>query len=109
MLCVHTYVLVCGVCVYVCACVWCVYVCACVWCVYVLVCAAVCLFFNINSSFYSFSQTLPGDGEKSFTHPLSVADKLLDLDLETNGRRIGAFVYRVDQTEIVEPSPGEGE
>ena len=34
---------------------------------------------------------------------------LLDLDLETNGRRMGAFVYRVDQTDIVQPSPGERE
>ena len=34
---------------------------------------------------------------------------LLDLDLETNGRRMGVFVYRVDQTDIVQPSPGERE
>ena len=38
-----------------------------------------------------------------------MADKLLDLDRETNGRRMGLFVYRVDQNEIVEPSPGERE
>ena len=50
-----------------------------------------------------------GDGEKSFTHPLSEKSLLLDLDRETNSRRLGVFVYRVDQTEIIEPAAGERE
>ena len=49
-----------------------------------------------------------GDGEKSFTHPLSKQSLLLDLDRDTNSRRLGVFVYRVDQTEIIEPATGEG-
>ena len=51
------------------------------------------------------SRPTPGDGVNSFTHPLTNGS-ILDLDVETNARSTGAFVYRVDGKEIVEPTNG---
>lgn len=47
-----------------------------------------------------------GDGVRAFTHPLSLEDRLLELDDQTNARRPGAFVYRVDLDSVLEPTEG---
>lgn len=50
----------------------------------------------------------PGDGVRSFTHPLYTSNSILDLDLNTNARSLGAYMYRVDGNEIIEPTNGTG-
>ena len=43
---------------------------------------------------------------RSFTHPQYTNDTILDLDFETNARTIGAHVYRVDGSDVIEPTDG---
>ena len=60
----------------------------------------------LSSPLLSLSLCVSGDGVRSFTHPLYTKNSILDLDFETNARRNGVFVYRVDQDHIIEPTEG---
>ena len=48
-----------------------------------------------------------GDGVRAFTHPLYTSNSILDLDLNTNARSLGAYMYRVDGNDIIEPTSGK--
>ena len=45
-----------------------------------------------------------GDGERSFTHPLHTNNLTLELHFSSNANTDGVFVYRVDKSDIVEPT-----
>ena len=45
-----------------------------------------------------------GDGVRSFTHPLHRDNLTLELHFSSNANTDGVFVYRVDKSEIVEPT-----